>query len=91
MGDSVKSVLEYYKDKDEYLQKHTPNSAVSYNEGYKFILSNIEIYKRLAEQEYKNYKEYIGKFNIGKNNLGVVDTGSLFKTSQKIISLFLGK
>ena len=25
LGDSVKSVLEYYKDKDEYLQKNTPN------------------------------------------------------------------
>lgn len=26
-----------------------------------------------------------------KDNIGIVDTGSLFKTSQKIISLFLGK
>lgn len=90
LGDSVKSVLEYYKDKDEYLQKNTPNinSAI---EGYKFILSNIEIYKNLAKQEYQNYKEYIEKFNIDKDNIGIVDTGSLFKTSQKIISLFLGK
>lgn len=90
LEDSVKSVLEYYKDKDEYLQKNTPNinSAI---EGYKFILSNIEIYKNLAKQEYQNYKEYIEKFNIDKDNIGIVDTGSLFKTSQKIISLFLGK
>lgn len=62
LGDSVKSVLEYYKDKDEYLQKNTPNIN-SATQGYKFILDNI----------------------------GIVDTGSLFKTSQKIISLFLGK
>ena len=89
LGDSVKSVLEYYKDKDEYLQKQTPSSTALYNEGYKFILSNIEIYKKLAKQEYQNYKEYIEKFN--KDNIGIVDTGSLFKTSQKIISLFLGK
>lgn len=90
LGDSVKSVLEYYKDKDEYLQKNTPNinSAI---EGYKFILSNIEIYKNLAKQEYQNYKEYIEKFNIDKDNIGIVDTGSLFKTSQKTISLFLGE
>ena len=91
LGDSVKSVLEYYKDKDEYLEKQTPSSTALYNEGYKFILSNIEIYKNLAKQEYQNYKEYIEKFNIDKNNIGIVDTGSLFKTSQKIISLFLGK
>lgn len=91
LGDSVKSVLEYYKDKDEYLEKQTPSSTALYNEGYKFILSNIEIYKNLAKQEYQNYKEYIEKFNIDKDNIGIVDTGSLFKTSQKIISLFLGK
>ena len=90
LGDSVKSVLEYYKDKDEYLQKHTPK-ITSATQGYKFILDNIEIYKNLAKQEYQNYKEYIEKFNIDKDNIGIVDTGSLFKTSQKIISLFLGK
>ena len=89
LDDAIKSVLEYYKDKDEYLQKKTPK-ITSAIEGYKFILSNIEIYKKLAKLEYKNYKEYIEKFNIGKNNIGIVDTGSLFKTSQKIISLFLG-
>lgn len=90
LGDSVKSVLEYYKDKDEYLEKHTPK-ITSAIQGYKFILDNIEIYKNLAKQEYQNYKEYIEKFNIDKDNIGIVDTGSLFKTSQKIISLFLGK
>ena len=90
LGDSVKSVLEYYKDKDEYLQNNTPNIN-SATQGYKFILDNIEIYKNLAKQEYQNYKEYIEKFDIDKDNIGIVDTGSLFKTSQKIISLFLGK
>ena len=90
LDDAIKSVLEYYKDKDEYLQKKTPKTT-SAIEGYKFILSNIEIYKKLAKQEYQKYKEYIEKFNIGKNNIGIVDTGSLFKTSQKIISLFLEK
>ena len=90
LGDSVKSVLEYYKDKDEYLEKHTPK-ITSATQGYKFILDNIEIYKNLAKQEYQNYKEYIEKFNIDKDNIGIVDTRSLFKTSQKIISLFLGK
>ena len=90
LEDSVKLVLEYYKYKDEYLEKHTPK-ITSATQGYKFILSNIEIYKKLAKQEYQNYKEYIEKFNINKDNIGIVDTGSLFKTSQKIISLFLGK
>lgn len=89
LDDAIKSVLEYYKDKDEYLQKRTPK-ITSAIEGYKFILSNIEIYKRLAKLEYQNYREYIEKFNIDKNNIAVVDTCSLFKTSQKIISLFLG-
>ena len=89
LDDAIKSVLEYYKDKDEYLQKQTPK-IISAIEGYKFILSNIEIYKKLAKLEYQNYKEYIEKFNIDKNNIAVVDTCSLFKTSQKIISLFFG-
>ena len=89
LDDAIKSVLEFYKDKDEYLQKRTPK-ITSAIEGYKFILSNIEIYKKLAKKEYQNYKEYIEKFNIEKNNIAVVDTCSLFKTSQKIISLFLG-
>lgn len=86
----IKSVLKHYKDKDKYLEKHTPK-ITSATQGYKFILDNIEIYKNLAKQEYQNYKEYIEKFNIDKDNIGIVDTGSLFKTSQKIISLFLGK
>ena len=90
LDDAIKSVLEFYKDKDEYLQKRTPK-ITSAIEGYKFILSNIEIYKKLAKKEYQNYKEYIEKFNIEKNNIAVVDTCSLFKTSQKIISLFLGR
>lgn len=88
LDDAIKSVLEFYKDKDEYLQKHTPK-ITSAIKGYKFILSNIEIYKKLGKLEYQNYKEYIEKFNIDKNNIGIVDTCSLFKTSQKIISLFL--
>ena len=87
LDDAIKSVLEYYKD--EYLQKQTPK-IISAIEGYRFILSNIEIYKKLAKLEYQNYKEYIEKFNIDKNNIAVVDTCSLFKTSQKIISLFFG-
>ena len=87
LDDAIKSVLEYFKDKDEYLQKETPK-IISAIEGYKFILSNIEIYKKLAKLEYQNYKEYIEKFNIDKNNIAVVDTCSLLKTSQKIISLF---
>ena len=87
LDDAIKSVLEYFKDKDEYLQKNTPK-IISAIEGYKFILSNIEIYKKLAKLEYQNYKEYIEKFNIDKNNIALVDTCSLFKTSQKIISLF---
>lgn len=87
LDDAIKSVLEYYKDKNEYLQKETPK-IISAIEGYKFILSNIEIYKKLAKLECQNYKEYIEKFNIDKNNIAVVDTCSLFKTSQKIISLF---
>lgn len=86
----IKSVLEYYKDKDEYLQKNTPK-ITSATQGYEFILSNIEIYKKLAELEYQNYKEYIEKLNIGKNNIAVVDTCSFFISSQRLISLFLGK
>ena len=73
------------------MQENTPNNINSIYDGYNFILNNIEIYKKFAKQEYQNYKEYIEKFNIGKNNIGIVDTGSLFKTSQKIISLFLEK
>ena len=86
----IKSVLEYYKDKDEYLQKETPK-ITSAIEGYKFILSNIEIYKKLAKKEYQNYREYIEEFNIGKNNIAVVDTCSFFISSQRLVSLFLGK
>ena len=89
--DAIESVLRYYKTKDKYLQENTPNNINSIYDGYNFILNNIEIYKKFAKQEYQNYKEYIEKFNIGKNKIGVVDTCSQFKTSQKIISLFLGK
>ncbi|WP_432632233.1 hypothetical protein [Brachyspira sp.] len=86
----IKTVIEYFKDKDEYLQKQTPK-ITSAIEGYKFILSNIAIYKKLAKLEYQNYKEYIEKFNIDKNNIAVVDTCSFFISSQRLISLFLGK
>ncbi len=86
----IKTVVEYFKDKDEYLQKQTPK-ITSAIEGYKFILSNIEIYKKLAKLEYQNYKEYIEKFNIDKNNIAVVDTCSFFISSQRLINLFLGK
>lgn len=89
--DMTKSVLEYYKDKDEYLQKHTPNNITSANQGYTFIKNNIDIYKKLGKLEYQNYKEYIERFNIDKNNIGVVDTCSFFISSQKLISLFVGK
>ena len=90
LGDSVKSVLEYYKDKDEYLQKNTPNinSAI---QGYKFILDNIEIYKNLTKQEYQNYKEYINSININGSKIAIVDTCSFFISSQRLVSLFLGK
>ena len=86
----IKSVLEYYKDKDEYLQKNTPNinSAI---QGYEFILDNIEIYKNLTKQEYQNYKEYINSININGDKIATVDTFSIFLSSQKLMSLFLGK
>lgn len=90
LGDSVKSVLEYYKDKDEYLQKNTPNIN-SATQGYKFILDNIEIYKNLTKQEYQNYKEYINSININGDKIAIVDTCSFFISSQRLVSLFLGK
>lgn len=89
--DMIKSILEYCKDKDKYLQKHTPNNITSANQGYEFILKNIDIYKRLGKLEYERYKEYIEKYNIDKNNIAIVDTVSFFISSQKIISLFVGK
>ena len=72
MDDAIKSVLEYYKDKDEYLQKNTPK-IISAIEGYKFILSNIEIYKKLAKLEYQNYKEYVNSININDNKIAISD------------------
>lgn len=89
--DMIKSVLEYYKDKDEYLQKHAPNNITSANQGHEFILKNIDIYQKLGKLEYERYKEYIEKYSFDKNNIGVVDTCSFFISSQKIISLFMGK
>ena len=86
----IKSVLEYYKDKDEYLQKNTPNIN-SDIQGYEFILDNIEIYKNLTKQEYQNYKEYINSININSDKIATVDTFSIFLSSQKLMSLFLGK
>lgn len=86
----IKSVLEYYKDKDEYLQKNTPNIN-SATQGYKFILDNIEIYKNLTKQEYQNYKEYINSININGDKIAIVDTCSFFISSQRLVSLFLGK
>lgn len=84
----MKSILEYYKDKDEYLKLNTPN-ILSTEEGYKFILKNMELYKKLAKIEYEQYKEYIEKFNFDKNNIGVVDTCSYYISSQKLIGLFV--
>ncbi|TKZ35482.1 hypothetical protein [Brachyspira catarrhinii] len=86
----IKSVIEYYKDKDEYLQKNTPK-ITSATQGYKFILSNIEIYKKLAKLEYQNYREYINSIDINGSKIAIVDTCSFFISSQRLVSLFLGK
>ena len=88
--ESIKSILNYFKNKDEYLKKHTPNINSS-EEGNEFIINNIELYKKLANIEYNKYKSYIEQYASKNNKIGVVDTCSFFISSQKTISLFLEK
>lgn len=88
--EDIKLILTYFKDKDEYLKEHTPNSFSS-EEGHKFILKNIERYKKLANAEYNKYKTYIEKYIQTNEKIGVVDTCSYFISSQKLISLYSDK
>ncbi len=84
---ALNSVLNYFKTKDEFLEKNTPTIKTC-AEGDAFIKKHIDIYQRLAIQEQKNYQKYFEQFNITGKKVALVDTCSTFLSAQK--SLMVG-
>lgn len=81
-------LLKGYSEKDNIIKK-AAKKMKDRKEARQFIEKNIEIFKNIEKGERDNYAEYINKLNIGKNAC-VIDTRSLFISSTKLISYFIG-
>ncbi|MCX8711451.1 hypothetical protein J3U57_03535 [Gilliamella sp. B3464] len=86
---AVKNILSHYKERNNILKEKTPN-ITSTEEGVAFIEQHIDIYKKLAEEETKSYKDYIENLSL-KENLAIIDTCSINLSSQRLIEKIIGK
>lgn len=86
---AIKIILSHYKDKNDFLIKETPNIESS-QEGIDFIEKNIDIYKQLADEEIRSYRDYIESLEL-KKNLAIIDTCSINLSSQKLIERIIDK
>lgn len=85
---AIRTILDYYRDKDPLLQKETPKTY-DLMEGHRFFLAHRSIYEKLAEKELEQYKEYLAGF--GKlSSPALCDTLTSFFGAQKLLQLALG-
>ena len=85
----VKNILSHYKERNSILSDETPDIN-SIEEGVAFIDKHIDIYKKLAEEENKSYKNYIENLSLQKN-IAIIDTCSINLSSQRLIEQIIGK
>jgi predicted HAD superfamily hydrolase len=86
---NTKIILDFYKDKNEFLKTHTPNiNQNNFQEGIDFIKQHYSIYSELSKELLKNYNNYLEKLNIAPN-IAIVDTLSSFLTSQNFLDKIL--
>ena len=86
---AIKLILSHYKERDEILKKETPD-VNNVEEGSAFIRKHISIYKKLAKEEAKSYKNYIENLASDKRN-AIIDTCSINLSSQRLIEQVTGK
>ena len=85
---AVRAILSYFKNKDTFLEKNTPEIQ-NYAEGDDFIKKHYKIYERLAIQEKLNYQKYFLPFNITGNKVALIDTCSMMLSAQKSLAIGL--
>lgn len=86
---AVKNILSHYKHRDSILELETPD-ITNTEEGVDFIEKHIDIYKQLAEEDAKSYKDYIENLEL-KENVAIIDTCSINLSSQRLIEKIVGK
>lgn len=84
---AIRPILAYFKNKDDFLRKNTPDIKTSV-EGDTFIKEHFDIYQKLALKEQKNYQNYFKQFNIRNKEIALIDTCSTMLSAQK--SLMIG-
>lgn len=81
---AITIVLNYYKNKDDFLHQHTPQIKSS-AEGVLFIKQHENLYKNLADKEKTMYATYLSQFNLKDNKIAMVDTVSGHLSAQKTL------
>lgn len=85
---AVQSILSYFKNKDSFLAKHTPEIS-NYAQGDEFIQKHRKLYEQLAANEITNYQKYFEQFNITADKVALVDSLSIMLSAQKSLSIGL--
>lgn len=85
---AVKAILSYFKNKDAFLEKNTPEIK-NYAEGDNFIKKHYKVYEKLSVQEKLNYQKYFSAFNITSKKIALIDTCSMMFSAQKSLAIGL--
>lgn len=85
---AVKAILSYFKNKDTFLKKNTPE-ITDYTEGDNFIKKHYKVYEKLSLLERKNYQDYFAPFNITSKRVALIDSCSLMLSAQKSLAIGL--
>ncbi len=83
-GRSVSIVLDYYKNKNDFLRQNTPQIK-SPTEGLLFIHNNQKLYRQLAQKEKEMYARYLYQFKLTSKQIAMVDTVSGNLSAQKVL------
>ena len=84
---AITNIINSYRYEHPILQKETPEEFEYCEAGDRFIQKHISIYSELAEKKKQSYREYIQPF-IHCDKIAVVDTSSIYLSSQKFLSQF---
>ncbi len=84
----LKTLLHYYRDKDDFLRQNTPEIKTS-AEGIKFIEDNRQLFEKLAQKEKKMYAKYFEQFGLKNKKIAIVDTCSTMLSAQKSLMMAL--
>ncbi len=85
---AIRKIINSYIHADKILEKEAPAKITDCKQGNAFIQKHLSIFEKLAERKKQGYESYL-KSLIHTDKVAIVDTASIYLSSQKLVTGFL--